>query len=145
MRKITNCLVMAVLIGALIVFCYLWYEVFWPITVITARVQPYKVLTPIVYAGGNITYQVDACKMLGVPAEVIRTYQDGVGYPSITGSNNIPSGCHKTNVTIPVPLFVPPGKYHIKLDAIYHINAFRTETNTFVTTDFIVATQSAKE
>ena len=144
MKNLKSCLVYLVLVSALGVFCYLWYLFFWPITVITANVQPYRVLTPVVYAGGNITYQVNACKVLGIPAAVVRTFEDDIGYPSISGTNNIPIGCHKTNVTIPVPTFIPPGKYHIKLDAIYTINSFRTETQAFNTAEFTVASPSGK-
>jgi hypothetical protein len=134
--KIFNYLSYITILLAIALLMYFYYLMFWPVTVIKANVQPYKVITPIIKVGGNLTYQVDACKSTPLMASVIRTFEDDIAYPSITSSNNIPAGCHKTNVTIPVPLYIPPGKYYIKLDAVYQINAFRHIETHFKTDTF---------
>lgn len=119
------------------------YEYF-PIEVIRARVQPYKILTPIVRPGEQITYLVDACKLFRVTSTVYRTFVDGSRYPTITSSNNLPATCGKTKISTLVPLYIPSGKYHLELDLMYHVLPFKNVYYHFKTEDFKVATDSSQ-
>ena len=85
-----------------------------------------------------MVYLVDACKYIAINGLVTRTFVDGSSYPSTTSLNNIGTGCRRTNVNVPVPLYVTPGRYHIELDIIYTVNAFRTEHAHFNTQEFQV-------
>ena len=101
--------------------------IFWPVEVLKPNIQPYKVLTPIVKVGGDLSYVVDACKDSTLNGSVTRTFADGEYYPSIISMNNIPVGCHKTVVNVFVPNYIPPGYYHLNLDISYQVNQLRVQ------------------
>lgn len=136
--SILNKLSFIILFLAFTSTAYFFYLLFWPIQTLVPNVQPYKVLTPVVHVGENLVYQVNACKYVNVHAEVIRTFSDGINYPSTTSANNLAVGCHITNISTPVLSYIPPGRYHLSLDAIYVINAFRTEHVRSITEEFTV-------
>ncbi len=140
----TNKILLFLIGGVYLVMIIVLIILFWPINVVKTNHQPYKILTPMVAAGANVTYLVDACKYIGVRSTVTRTFADGVRYPSTTSSNNISTGCKKTKVSIPVPNYVPAGKYHLDLDIVFQVNPFRQVSYHFQTESFQVASHSAE-
>lgn len=128
---------LALILSGVAIFT-LFYILFWPVQVIKPNTIPYKVLTPIVKVGGDLVYQVDACKFIDSKATVYRSFVDGQRYPALISFNNIRKGCGITNVKIPVPNFVIPGKYHLELDIEYRINALKSVTYHFRTEEFYI-------
>lgn len=127
-------------ITASVVFMSLY---FFPITVVKTNVAKYKILTPHVHAGGEVTYLIDACKYLDSPGIVSRTFVNDGKWPAMTSNSNMKRGCRKLPVTIIVPNYLPATKYHIDLDVTYQINRLRAVQYHFETEDFIVASASA--
>lgn len=133
-------------ISALLSFIIL-IMMFAPIEVLKPNIQPYKSITKVVEPNQQYVYEVDSCKLKDVPSEVTRTFIDasnGVQYPPVIGRNNISTGCNKTNISIVVPSFIPPGTYYLALDILYHINLFRDKIYHLRTENFKVASPSAK-
>jgi|ERR1700719_4961032 len=119
----------------------LLFLLFGPITVVTPNVQPYKVFTPIVKRGGDLLYQVDACKYVSVESQVYRQFvqiPSKIEYPGTQEPNNIATGCRKTNVTIQVPMYIPKGIYYLNLSVFYQVNPLRQVDYNFVTEKFQV-------
>lgn len=132
-KILLGCVIVAIL--TLISFLAIEY---WPITIIRANQQPYKVLTKKVKIGSQLVYVVDACKYVKATAAVSRAYVDGLRYPSIESLDNIVVGCKKTNVSVLIPNYIVPGTYHLELNVRYRINALRTDSYQFLTEDFEV-------
>lgn len=111
---------------------------YWPVTVIKPLIQPYKILTPVVKVGDNIIYEVNACKYYETTGTITRSFEDGAIYPAISSQGNVTKGCTKSEVSVAVPNYIPPGVYHLNLDAAYQINPIRTIIYHFKTSDFVV-------
>lgn len=136
---------MIVLVFATLFTMYLGYLLFYPVEVIKPNVQPYKVLTPVVYQGGILKYEINACKFVEVTALASRRLVDGVVINLPMTTNNVKKGCFKSPTQVVVPMEVPPGEWRLQLDIEYKINSFRSITYHFITQQFEVkeATDSA--
>lgn len=114
---------------------------FYPFEVVKPNIQPYKVLSKQVEAGGRLTYVVDACKYMDVSATVSRSFKNlktKIIYPALVGVNNISKGCDKTKVSVDVPIYLPMGDYIMFLDISYKINVFSDKQYHFETEAFSV-------
>lgn len=129
---------LVVLLSATLFSLYLGYLLFYPAEVIKPNTQPYKVLTPIVYQGGVLKYEINACKLIETTALVSRRFVDGVVINLPMTTNNVKKGCFKSPTQTVVPLEVPPGTWHLQLDIEYKINSFRSATYHFTTETFTV-------
>lgn len=114
------------------------FMLYWPVTIIKPLEQPYKIKTPIVEVGGYVVYEVRACKYFDIAGFITRSFEDGALYPAISSSGNVKKGCAKSEVSVAIPNYIPPGVYHINLDASYQVNPIRTIIYHFKTEDFRV-------
>lgn len=134
--------------GAVFTFIVLMCFLYWPIKVISPQIQPYKVSTKTVKIGTSMTYQVNACKYIEVRGTITRNFVDSkdVEFPGSTAFNAVSTGCHITAVTIPVPNYLPPETYHLKISVNYpFFNELRIVNYNYTTDTFkvIEATESA--
>lgn len=123
-------------------FCFfLFFDLFFPFTVIKPNRQPYKILTPVVKQGGELTYQIDSCKYIAVRSNVYRSFiqvPSNIEFPGIDEPNNIAVGCRKTNQTTLIPIYLPKGTYYLNLSVLYYLNFLRTINYNFTTEKFRV-------
>lgn len=136
---------LSVILLAILSVGYIFYLSIFPLEIIKPKTQPYKVLTPIVYQGEQLIYEIDACKFVEVTSNVSRRFVNGVviNLPSV--NNNVKKGCFKSPTGVIVPKEVPPGTWYLQLDIEYKVNFLRTATYHFTTEKFLVkeATSSA--
>lgn len=127
-----------VLLLAAGILVYIYYLLFMPIKVIVPTTQPYPVTDTTVQRGKTLTYIADYCKFIDAPAEVTRSFSDGLSFATPQTTTNLPNGCHKQQVTIEVPKSIPPGTYRLDIQLDYHLNPLRTASYHFKTVDFSV-------
>jgi len=128
-------------IGMVAIFAYCLYSAFWPFRVLETRVQPYRILTPVVQAGQPVVYEADFCKYTDAPALVTRgLYGENGSFISLpTVATNLPTGCHVVqSATTVVPITTTPGQYSVELTLTYHVNALRDITIKVKTATFTV-------
>lgn len=92
----------------------IWYP--WaPITSLSVRV----VGRPVI--GASMTVAVDYCKARDwVPAEVRFSLLNEVTVLlPLTAAASLPTGCHITNIIVPLPRHIVPTKYRLQLETIY--------------------------
>jgi hypothetical protein len=121
---------------------YFVYLLFWPFPTLAPRVQPYRVLTPVVHIGEAVIYEANYCKYTDATATVTRNMvsDTGVVISLPTTSTNLPPGCHITqSATTVIPAATPPGRYKLQVSVAYHINALRDITKNVETDYFTVA------
>jgi hypothetical protein len=63
---------------------------------------------------------------------------NSINYPMQIATNNVAKGCNITKVSVPIPMYLPVGKYYVKLDIIYQVNSFRSIPYHFTTGTFNV-------
>ena len=102
---------------------YLYWSPQHPLVVYSA-----KIVTPVITSPGSLTYQIDACKNTDVTPIVFRKLvQNDAGASLLATQGLAVRGCGITNVTIPIPAGLKPGKdYILYSDIDYQVNALRT-------------------
>ena len=108
------------------IFCgILLYWSFYPFKTIIDK-QPSQVVNTEVEAGRSVIVIKDYCKYTSINATLIRNLINNTSIPLPEVKSTLPKGCHVTNVIIPIPDYVPTGKYYLKTTSIYKINPVRT-------------------
>jgi len=116
---------------------YVLFLLFYPITILKANVQPYKVKTPVVQRGGKVIYEVDACKFRDYQGSVTRFFQtENLIVASEVTIGSILQGCAKKDIVVEVPSAMLPGEYNLFIRVVYDINVLRKETLSFTTEKF---------
>ena len=112
------------LVALVIGLTFIWalYGPSHPIVISSVHVENGQV------AGGDLVYTVHACKKADLPSTLYRDLI-GVGtnfnyaYPQAHGV--VKPGCHVTNVSLPLPSNILPGRYYLRDDAAYQVNPIR--------------------
>jgi hypothetical protein len=113
---------------ALITISAVFYWTFYPYKIITFTGEKNKIITPIVYQGGEGSYKTTYCKYSNPKVTKERFFVDDMIYQTETASTKLPMGCHTSFVSFKVPLTLPAGTYHIKTIAHYQVNFLRKIT-----------------
>jgi hypothetical protein len=119
---------------------WFYWTIFAPIKVVEVSNQPVPVSEKIVKAGSSITYTLDYCKTIPLPAEVFRQLVDTVTIPLEEYTSNAETGCHTGMQSLPstIPSYVPPGDYHIQVHYVFHPYPWRIVEYSFETETFKV-------
>ena len=97
----------------------------WPYKILEIKKNPIPVLTHRVHPGEQITFDVNYCKYMDIPADVEVTFVDEIQYTTPMVRVNNPTGCHDTRPFKMVPQ-LPPNTYMMRLTYTYHPNPLRT-------------------
>jgi hypothetical protein len=115
----------ALLVSSAVIAALFWMVVRDPVR-FTAR-SPVTVLTPVVRAGHSVTLLVDYCKE-GEDIATIGTIRArrGVMVPLSLWPSDLPVGCHKVAVTLPIPAYVSENVYVLYMVREYRPSIFVT-------------------
>jgi hypothetical protein len=97
---------------------------FWPIRTIEVK-EPIKVENKIVKVGDEVIANLEYNKFIDKKAHVIVQLIDTVSVASTEFDNNLPVGSGEAKIQMFVPKYTPPGKYHLRITAIYKPNELR--------------------
>lgn len=125
-------------VGMIAFFGVLLYWMFIPLNVMTV-VSPASILTPEVYPGENLVYEIDYCKYVDKSAVVTRRLINGevIALPTIT--TDAATGCHQLLIaTTTIPEHLDPGVYSLEVALDYHLNPIRHAHYEFKTEEFVV-------
>lgn len=87
--------------------------------------------------GEHLTYALEFCKKLPIPAEVYGYYIDTVKIAMPVLVINTPTGCHRTiSSTFKIPKILPTGIYHFEVEVRYQVNPIRTVIVKYRTEEF---------
>lgn len=114
------------------------YWHFYPYQTVTVNVQPMKILTPEVKAGGVVRWEIDLCKHTNTPTVIDRRLVDGtvVSYPEKVATAG--KGCVVLQVAEEVPAYVEPGTYYIEEIGSNKVSPIKTVYRKYRTEDFQV-------
>lgn len=138
MNKSLYYLSMSVIIAGILVGLYYMYLYVYPFKMIVENNQPSPVLTKEVNSGGAIIVTKDYCKYTKITATLVRTLVDGVVIQLPEVSSNLPTGCHKVDVIIQIPEYIPTGTYRLKTTSLYKMNTGRVIPVDSITEEFKV-------
>ena len=132
MKNIFVNLFLLLLSSLIIVLLYWSFYPYKPMEIIS----PPKNLTPRIKAGEIFIYEANYCKYTDKSAyyrkQIINSFV--VNLPESV--SNIPEGCKKVNVSIPIPEYLPADKYKIRTMAVYEMNPIRKIVITYDTDEF---------
>jgi hypothetical protein len=140
---------LAFVTGAVVLFSFalVGFWLLYPYKPIETFPKPYKIVYPpsrVVKQGEFITYEFQYNKTSPIIPVVTRKFVDGlifnvsgVQYPTVTEEG---TGTARAQVDIPETL--PPGKYHLQIEAVYQMNPVRQYHNDSVTETFEVISGS---
>ena len=102
------------------------YMLFAPYKILEIE-EPIKILNNPVKAGDYISYQAHYKKYAGIAGHVTEQLVDTVGIAFNEYNSNLPVGEHTIiNSGFKIPLYTPPGKYHLVATVRYQVNPIRT-------------------
>jgi len=84
-----------------------------------------KVLEEKVDSGSSLTYEIDYCKNMSIPAQVTRSFVNGVIFTTNTITTNNQTGCHKNLTMITIPQEMASGPYTLRTTWTYKVNPMR--------------------
>lgn len=101
--------------------------------------QPVKVLTPVVRAGHSVTLLVEYCKE-GADVATVGTVlaRRGVMIPLNLWPSDLPVGCHKVAVVLPIPAYVSENTYVLYMVREYKPTVFSVRGVSFASEPFKV-------
>lgn len=129
--------VLAFLMYAAIIFLVglLSYWEFYPVIPIKTYPTPYAIVYPenkIVKQGGYIAYEFTYDKYMDLMPTIQRQFVDGLVF-NVSGTTDPTVGGIGRNirarVQVPIPETLPPGKYHLAINATYELNPIRVFHN----------------
>ena len=111
-------------------YLYITFLLFWPYVPMT--IHSIKIINPgnVVYAGGELIYEVDYTKEKTYPVtQVTRQLIDGyvITLANVRGSS-LPCGRHQKQIRLQIPANSGVGDYTMHLSATYQVNHLRTVT-----------------
>ena len=115
------------------------YWVLWPYQIVTlaSHVVPTDKRTYL--PGERVSYELDYCKFVPLVGQISRALVDGVRVSYPTTSSFLSVGCRKVWISdLRIPLYTPPGVYHLEMAAQYDPNPFRTIVINYETKEFVV-------
>ena len=122
-------------------FIFLGVIIYWatyPYKIIEIKTPILPIKETVIKQGGTLTYYVNYCKYVDIPALVSRTLQDDIEYiiPSTMGTRSI--GCRIAANDVVIPQSLPPSKYKLELKYTYKVNPIRTIEVESTTAAFMV-------
>lgn len=118
------------------------YMLFWPFKVIAIKENPMPIITKVVAAGDYATHKFTVTKYGAYPCVLskmlIVSDTGSVIYIGTVGSNVDRLGTWVQKGRSLIPEYTPPGKYHIRIEAVYSVNPLRKMSFVFVTEKFEV-------
>lgn len=127
-----------ILVLSFILITYVMYQLYHPIKIIEFKDDKFKIIKPVVKAGGTVCYAVNIVKYKDIPAIMSRQLVNGYSYSITTTESNLPKGNINIIESVELPKYVEPGKYHIITTYTYNINKFRSIVYTHNTEEFEV-------
>jgi len=134
MRKVLNFISFASLFSAIFLILVYIYWTWIPKTPLVFN-SDVKVLTPKVRSGEYISYSLDYCKNVSLPATLTKEFIDGVIFATPPIVVNNPKGCNKTVGQTLVPN-LPSGIYELRFSYIYKLNPIKEVTVVTTSTKF---------
>lgn len=100
---------------------------------------PVKVLTPVVKAGHSVTLLFDYCKE-GADVATVGTIlaRKGVMIPLNLWPSDLPVGCHRVAVALPIPNYVTANTYVLYMVREYKPTVFSVQGISFASEPFTV-------
>lgn len=111
---------------------YVLYRVFVPLRVLEVHRHPLPVVGLHQIGGArSLSYRFDYCKFYDVHSTVLRELRQ-VDAPIIvslyTSGYALPVGCDVVDIVEPLPPYIPPGRYKLRLIFTYRVNAVTIPT-----------------
>lgn len=118
---------------------YIGYLLFFPFKTLTVNSQPYKITTPQVHPGENVSYVADICRHTEVEAVTKRSLISPANTVYLPDRpSKLGTGCAEVTVKALIPIETPEGRYKLHLDISYQVNPLRNITKTVETEEFDV-------
>jgi len=134
----------AMLANTAVIAGYFMYMSRNPIQVLRVQTLPLRVVNAQaeVDRGQPIVFEFNYCKYVEATATLMRELyavdgRDLVAMLPLTGGA-LPTGCHKILLAEPVPGYVPPGRYVLRITRLYRAGTFYDDPEIFETAPFIV-------
>lgn len=136
MKKYLHILSFITLTLTTLLMAYVLYSYFWPFNIID--IKSTKILTPIIYRGELLKYELDYCKYKDISGISSRAFINGLIYTMPTVKTNLKIGCNKKIMVIIIPIELPVGKYALRIIYEYKINSLKTIIGEHMTNQFEV-------
>lgn len=114
------------------------FWVLYPYEVRTDTVLPYKVLTPVVEAGGVLEYQRHTTKLMDIQGTSSCVIADGIEYQLPTRQTTGKPRVDRSIQALTIPTQIQPGTYRYECRVTYRVNPFREITYDTYTEQFKV-------
>lgn len=124
---------------------YITYTASFPADVITMRV-PLEVRPapwePIIRPGSIIAVRHDYCKKSEQYAQIgvyLSDMETKIVIPITVTVAAMPVGCHVVDMLVPIPTFVPPGRYTLTTTRDYRPSPYTTRSYEFKSEPFVIS------
>lgn len=119
---------------------FVLYRAFVPETVLTISVNPLPARLEWLRGATTQTlvYQLSYCKKIDAPSTVLRELRSVNGNTVVslyTSGYSLPIGCDTVDIVEPMPSYIPPGRYILRVTFTYRVNAVASPL-TFETVPF---------
>lgn len=119
-------LALTALLMSFILIGLMGFWLIYPYKILSFEDAVYPVINKEVRAGDTLRFVSNYCKSNNLSSETSRAFVDDViSYVPITTSN-VPTGCNKITISVPIPPSLPPGKYYLQNFYKYRANPIRT-------------------
>jgi hypothetical protein len=98
----------------------------------------YEVITPVVKAGGEVTYRMQYEKFKPFVGTASKQLINDIVYSYLPAVGQASVGITDKEVTLEIPDYISPGIYFIRTVYTYKVNALKTVTYTHDTVTFEV-------
>lgn len=148
--KTLNRLSLALVFSLFLILVGLLINAIYPYKVLTVNRLPYPVKTSVVEASKDVIIDVDYCKYMSVPAYYSAQFIEHPSGATTTLQqkyvSNLDTGCKQVDFHVLSPEGLAPGKYNLRLNIEYPVNAFREVNYTFSSDEFeIIRNRSASD
>ena len=123
MQRAINIISAFILVAAGLMLTLTLAALLWPYKV--CELSNLEILTEEVRAGESITFAMDVKKFTTDTAISTISIQDGSFYNLLTSHVSSLPGTFTTMKAVLLNIDIPPGTYHIVVDAIYEVNPIR--------------------
>lgn len=141
-------MVILTVVLAIVLLGFLAYWQWVPNVPIVTGPNPYRIVYPenkVVVQGGYLTYEFEYNKTSDIMPDIRRQFVDGLVFnvsdPQTATVGEIGEGTARVQIKVPETL--PPGTYHLRVEAIYEINPIKEFRNVSITEDFEVVSGRA--
>ena len=128
---------LAIIAVAILVVAYWWL---FPYQTVNKTPMPMPIVAgyETVRQGGVVLYEYDYTKYTDVVPTVHRQFVDGLIFDSADASTHLLPGTGHVHVQVPIPVTLPPGRYHLQVITEFQMNPIRLIRAIDMTQDFMV-------